>query len=165
MVVTEILSKENRETLAKARKTYGSTTQILVAVEELSELAAVCTKYPRYKSTERAKRELHKKALDEVADVLIVLDHIVNIFELSTKEVKERIEGKIDRLNRWMQDSDSMDQTTIDREVHIPQKDIPKRPCATCDYRGDFKNLHPDGVCIKCMQGESKYKPREEGNE
>ena len=52
-------------TLAKARETYGNTPQILVAIEELNELACVLAKFPRYDSEQEAQIELHQKAVDE----------------------------------------------------------------------------------------------------
>lgn len=117
MEVTRFISKRDRQVLAKARETYGDTAQILVSTEELCELAAVCSKYPRYKTREKAQDELHDKAVDEVADVLIVLDHVINIFGLTPVDIGDRIAGKIARLERWMNASNSMEQTTVDRYV------------------------------------------------
>lgn len=123
MDITRFITKKQREVLAKARETYGDTAQILVSTEELCELAAVCSKYPRYNTRERAQDELHDKAVDEVADVLIVLDHIINIFGLTPVDIGSRIEGKISRLNRWLNTSNNMEQTTLDREVSQPDLD------------------------------------------
>ena len=61
----KILTKEHRDALSKARKTYGTTNQILVSNEELCELAAVCAKYPRYSTSEKAQEALYDKALGE----------------------------------------------------------------------------------------------------
>lgn len=117
MDVTRFINKKQRAVLAKARDTYGDTAQILVSTEELCELAAVCSKYPRYETKEKAQDELHDKAVDEVADTLIVLDHIINIFGLTPVDIGERVAGKIARLDRWLHTSNSMEQTTMDREV------------------------------------------------
>ena len=117
MEVTRFINKKQREVLSKARKTYGDTAQILVSTEELCELAAVCSKYPRYETKEKAQDELHNKAVDEVADVLIVLDHIINIFGLTPVDIGVRVAKKIARLDRWLHSSNSMEQTTVDREV------------------------------------------------
>jgi len=106
------------EVLQKARDTYGNKNQIMVAIEELNELACILCKYPRYEEHDKAIEELKEKVVDEVADVLIVLNHIVNIFELSyTDDIDPRIEKKTERLSRWLEKSESMEQTTIDREV------------------------------------------------
>lgn len=143
----KILTKEHRDALSKARKTYGTTNQILVSNEELCELAAVCAKYPRYSTAEKAQEALYDKALDEVADVLIVLDHIVNIFDLKTPDLKKRVDGKVKRLQGWLNSSDSMEQTTIDRQVP-GQTSIPTmNGCSGCIY----EESKPLGRCKSCV--------------
>ena len=84
----------HKNVLAKIRETYGNTTQILVSNEELCELAAVCAKFPRYTDPEKARTELHSAAVDEAADVMIILDHIINIFGLSEEEIWDRISAR-----------------------------------------------------------------------
>lgn len=105
------------EVLQIARDTYGNTNQLMVSIEELNELSCVLAKYPRYEEHSKAVTELRDKVLDEVADVYVVLNHIVNIFELNCTEIDERMDKKVDRLRGWLRKSDSMEQTTIDREV------------------------------------------------
>lgn len=105
------------EILAKARRTFGDTTQILVAMEELCELACVCAKYPRYENSFNAKEELHNKAIDELADVTVVINHIINIMDIDPYEVEKRISGKVARVERWVNKSSSMQITTEDRKV------------------------------------------------
>lgn len=117
MDVTRFINKKQREVLAKARETYGDTVQILVSTEELCELAAVCSKYPRYHTKEKAQDALYDKVVDEVADVLMVLDHIINIFDLNPVDIEGRVAGKILRLDRWLNMSSDIEQTTIYREV------------------------------------------------
>ena len=156
MHVSDLITNEQRMVLAQARETYGDKAQILVANEELCELAAVCAKYPRYEDKERAKLDLHLKAVDEVSDVLIILDHVVNIFDLKEEEVRERIIGKVCRLENWLKKSSSMEQTTIDREVPIPSE-TEKDLCDSCIYRSSPKNLGP---CKICGGTHSEYKKR-----
>ena len=112
-----MINSQQKHVLAKARQTYGDYNQILVSIEELNELACVCAKYPRYNDPAEAAEKLHDKVLDEVADVYIVLDHIVNILNLREMEVTQRIEKKMNRLERWLKDSDSFQHTTEDRSV------------------------------------------------
>ena len=187
MEISKFVTKQHREVLAKARETYGDTKQMLVSAEELCELAAVCTKYPRYDTKSKARKDLYSKAVDEVADVLIVLDHIVNIFGLVPVDITSRVEGKIDRLNRWLTASSSMEQTTIDRVVKSEKcsdclyrsvdptmgkcKDCGPEfknykhtvPCDTCKHRGNFLNLKTGGRCLKCLDTDgSQYEPKEE---
>lgn len=157
MKITRFINGEQREVLEKARKTYGDTAQILVSNEELCELAAVCAKYPRYETGEKAREELHDKATDEVADVLIVLDHIINILGLTTPDIMDRVAKKIDRLSRWLDTSDSMEQTTIDREiVESEQVTIDELLCKDCIYETLPKNL---GECRTCLDA-SNYKKK-----
>lgn len=154
-----ILNEKERQVLLQARQTYGDVNQILVSVEELNELAAVCTKYPRYNDKNRAKQELHDKAIDEVADVIIVLDHIIAIFDLESDEISTRISGKINRLRRWMSESNSMEQTTIDRRVC-------ESPCIGCKNNGDFQQLKIGGKCFVCSQnGFQNREPKESVDE
>lgn len=117
MEFSRFVNPSHREVLKKARDTYGDTTQILISVEELNELSCVCAKFPRYEDPDRARRELHNKAVDEVADVLIVLDHIINIFDLTPMDIGERVEAKIARMKRWLNASKSQSQTMVDRKV------------------------------------------------
>lgn len=106
-------------TLAKARETYGNTTQILVAIEELNELACVLAKFPRYDSEYEAQLDLHQKAVDEVADVEIILHHVKAIFNLNQDEVDARKVAKTERLQRWLNNSTSMQRTVEDRTVDM----------------------------------------------
>lgn len=103
--------------LEKARKTYGSKNQILVCIEELNELACVLAKYPRYESELEAKEKLRDAVLDEVADVVVILEHVKSILELSETEVGDRILKKLIRLDRWLEHSSSMQETVEDRKV------------------------------------------------
>lgn len=184
MELTKFISKEQRKVLAEARKTYGDTNQILVSTEELNELAAVCTKFPRYDTKEEAQDALYKKAVDEVADVLIVLDHIVNIFGLTPIDIGTRVEAKINRLQRWLSKSEKISQTTVDRSVEeascktcvhntCSRSEYPcdvcgsnrpmyrkKFPCDSCKNKGDFINILPGGICAECAKTDgSKYSP------
>ena len=122
MELSKFVTPKHRELLKTARETYGDTTQILVSVEELCELACVCAKYPRYEDPEVARDKLHDKIVDEVADTLIVLDHIVNIFDLTPVDIGNRVEAKMERMYRWLHASKSQAQTMVDREVTKPDQ-------------------------------------------
>lgn len=158
--VTTVLSEEQKQVLEKARKVYGNTNQILVSNEELCELAAVCAKFPRYGDPCKAQRELHQKAVDEVADVLIVLDHVINIFGLEDEEIHARVSGKVNRLQRWLAASSSMEQTTVDRDVSTTRNAAGY--CVGCAHVGNFQNLKPGQRCHACINtGWSLYESRE----
>lgn len=163
MSVNESLDRRHKEVLQRIRETYGNTTQILVSNEELCELAAVCAKFPRYTDPDKARTELHSAAVDEVADVLIILDHVINIFGLNDAEIRSRINGKIDRINRWLSKSSNQEQTTVDREVHenantakvdpITVPIIDTVACKGCRHVGNFANLKIGGRCYSCCRG------------
>lgn len=112
-----MLPMQTRKVLSHAREVYGEKNQILVAIEELNELACVCAKYPRYEDKDTAVENLREKVIDEMADVCIVLDHIQAIFNVSDTEIWQRAMKKGERVERWLQKSTSMEQTTRDRKV------------------------------------------------
>lgn len=113
----DMLPKTTRQVLKAARDTYGEKNQILVAIEELNELACVCAKFPRYESKDKAVDELREKVIDELADVCIVMDHIQAIFGVTDTDIWERAMKKGERVSRWLKTSKSMEQTTRDRKV------------------------------------------------
>lgn len=106
-----------KDALKRARETYGDINQIIVSIEEFNELSAILAKFSRYHNKSTAVHELKSKVVDEVADVTIVLEHVKAIFEISEKELGKRMEKKIERLDKWLDTSDDMEQTTIDREI------------------------------------------------
>lgn len=143
------------EVLQKARETYGTKAQILVCIEELNELACVLAKYPRYDDEEWAKINLHSKILDEYVDVTIILDHVKNIAGLSDSEIAVRQDAKIDRLSRWLNESNSQQQTFKDREVI--EHDLCKEcvnPNKSPDFCGScFKNNSMEGTLPYFVKG------------
>ena len=163
------LTQKQKKTLAQARQTYGDSAQILVANEELCELAAVCAKFPRYSDREEAKQKLHDKAVDEVADVFVILEHVINIFGLTEEELTVRVGAKIDRLSRWLESSDSMQRTTEDRTVNSPTIRMSNKlesvdysaKCIGCKHVYHFKELKPGGKCYRCALGDDNYEPKE----
>ena len=94
--------------LETARKVYGNKNQILVCIEELNELACVLAKFPRYEDEDEAREKLTEKVIDEVADVMIILDHVQKIFGIPDEAIADRIMKKIERLERWLKNSTSM---------------------------------------------------------
>lgn len=150
-------AEEQIAVLETARKTYGNKNQILVCIEELNELACVLAKFPRYEDEAEAREKLMEAALDEVADVVIILEHVQKIFGLENKAIADRMEKKIERLERWLKNSTSMQRTLEDRTVG-------KIDCKTCQ---NWEN--PDySMCKTCMSTEGTegirpfYKPRKE---
>lgn len=149
-------AEEQIKVLETARKVYGNKNQILVCIEELNELACVLAKFPRYEDEGEAREKLMDKALDEVADVLIILEHVQKIFELTEEDIADRMLKKIERLDRWLKSSTSMQRTLEDRAVGKTGS------CLSCD---NWENPEAN-MCGSCMAAEATegirpfYKPR-----
>ena len=149
--------EEQIKVLETARKVYGNKNQILVCIEELNELACVLAKFPRYEDEDEAREKLTEKVIDEVADVMIILDHVQKIFGIPDEAIADRIIKKIERLERWLKNSTSMQRTLEDRVVGVVD-------CNTCQ---NWQN--PDySMCNTCMSTEGTegikpfYKQRKE---
>ena len=150
-----MLTEKSKKILAKARLIYGSKNQISVAIEELNELACVLCKFIRYEHEEDAVDALYNKVLDEMADVLVVTDHIKAIFAMSDNVVETRAEAKVARVHNWLEKSNSMEQTTVDREVPDPTEkafcdSLVQSHCKNCANNGDRP------TCEQC-DGSSNY--------
>lgn len=91
---------------------YGIPTQIVVAIEEMSEVAKALTKYLRCPTIEKtirkknkstavtvgfANRNLLASIIEEVADATIMLEQLRLIFGIND-EVCEAMDAKIKRL-------------------------------------------------------------------
>jgi len=76
----------------RAIGTYGKTLQIAVCCEECSELIKELIKDVRGKSTKT-------QILTELADVQIMIEQMMLIYEISQKDLEEEMNFKIVRLN------------------------------------------------------------------
>lgn len=86
------------DTYKKAIKTYGEHAQKLMAIEEMSELTKeICKDF-------RAKLD-REHLIEEMADVLITLDQLRVMYEISVDEIRQMREGKLERLKERMDDS------------------------------------------------------------
>lgn len=139
----DIRKIDESDTLCKARKSYGNKNQIMVCIEELNELACVLAKYPRYEDETKARCELHDKALDELADVYIILEHAKQILSIPDEEIMHRAKRKLERLKSWLNKSDSMQETIDNREIPESEASVStkkmvtlgKAPCKSCSRR------------------------------
>lgn len=153
-----LITKEQLEVLQKSREIYGFKKQLSVASEELSELAIVCDKFQRYDSYQEAITALYSMALEETADVLIILNHIFEVFNFDEDALKGWISAKVDRLNRWLITSNKLEQSMVDRELpgQLSLSDNIKRDCTSCVF-----NKIPVGAmnspCRMCKDEESFY--------
>lgn len=85
--------------LTEAINTYGKETQIVVAIEELSELIKELTKNIR-------GRDNVKSISEEMADVYIMLYQLKLIFD-NDQDVGKWTDYKINRLDSRIRDNDN----------------------------------------------------------
>lgn len=150
-----LLNEQIKATLKKARETYGNKNQIMVCMEELCELACVLAKYPRYSDESKATEELHDKVLDELADVMIILDHVQHVMGFSDEEVSNRIKSKVDRVKRWLEHSSSMQETIDDRKVDVTDKSEQNMICTRCAYYGNVDDYIYQNACCPCHKAQA----------
>lgn len=87
------------ETIFKAIQKYGERAQVDIAIEEMSELTKALLKRRRVGDFTSVRNNI----IDEIADVLICAKQLILIY-MCPAEVQERIEYKLDRLERRMQE-------------------------------------------------------------
>ena len=132
---TDVLfSIKDKEILEQARKTYGAHKQVGVAAEECTELAKELIKAFRYDDFRDAVWYTKNNVVDEVADVLIVLDHVMNLYGIKERDLIPHIHRKIERLNYWLDNSDSIEFTTQHRTIK-EREDVPY------DAFGDYSGI------------------------
>lgn len=89
-------AEERRALLDRAITTYGAPAQMDMAVEEMAELTKALCKVKRASCAAEAKAAL-ENAVEEMADVQIMLDQLRIIFGRSTSEAEEY---KLERLKK-----------------------------------------------------------------
>lgn len=120
--------------LHRAQNAYGYANQVTVATEELCELGAVLSKYPRYPDHDTASEKLRPRIVEEIADVVICLQHLYMIFGITEEELQAQMDVKLNRLARWLDTTDDFYQTTVDRAVKPTH--IEPCNCALCNGYG-----------------------------
>ena len=84
-----------QEIFNKAISTYGEKAQKLMAIEEMSELTKeICKDF-------RGKLD-REHLIEEMTDVLITMDQMMIMYEISVNEIKQMREGKLERLKERM---------------------------------------------------------------
>ena len=134
---------EIHKLLQTAQETYGYANQVVVAIEELCELGAVLSKYPRYDFHDDALEALRDKVIEETADVIIMMRHIQMIFGIQPNELEDMMDKKLNRLKRWLENDDkSFQHTTEDRAVTNNADG-----CAGCFY---WEHIDENAPCMNC---------------
>ena len=112
-----LFTERDLQILQRARETYGPHKQIGVAAEECTELAKELIKAFRYDSFDDVVKNTKEHVVDEVADVLIVLDHVIKLFNITAQDLQPHVAKTLQRLEYWLDNSDSSEFTTKCREV------------------------------------------------
>lgn len=86
------MTRNQIDILNKAISTYGHNSQMLMAIEEMSELTKAICKYKRYGDNVNDIAE-------EIADVTIMLEQLKMMFDVYP-EVEMNIDLKLKRLER-----------------------------------------------------------------
>ena len=134
-----LFTEKDLQVLQRARETYGAHKQIGVAAEECTELAKELIKAFRYDSFDDVVRNTKENVVDEVADVLIVLDHVLQLFNITSEDLQPHIDKKLQRLEYWLNNSNSIEFTTKCRTV-APEdtSPVPEREYIPYDAFGDY---------------------------
>lgn len=81
--------------LHRAIELYGEEMQIDIAIEEMAELIKELIKHKRGANNRNA-------VVEELADVVIMVAQLGMIFEVDEKELDKRLDFKINRLRKRM---------------------------------------------------------------
>ena len=94
--------------LTRASRTDGEPAQIDMAIEEMAELTKALCKIKRAQAGCEVSAAIGN-AVEEMADVQIMLDQLRIIFHRSTEEVEEakleRLKNRLDGRNNWRDSS------------------------------------------------------------
>ena len=88
-----------KDVCQKALETWGKNAQMLMALEEMSELQKEILK-----NINREKDNL-KELAEETADVLIMLEQLLHIYNIHD-EVKAQAEYKVNRLRKHVESTE-----------------------------------------------------------
>ena len=101
-------AEARRALLEHAIRLYGEPAQMDMAVEEMAELTKAICKVKRASCAAEAAAAL-ENAVEEMADVQIMLDQLRIIFHRSTEEIEEakleRLKNRLDGRNNWQDSS------------------------------------------------------------
>lgn len=89
------MNEQEIEVLKKALKKYGKTYEMMVCMEECAELIQAISKIIRYPRSNYR----HDALIEEMADVLICIEYLKMINEITQEEIDLLISNKLRRLN------------------------------------------------------------------
>ena len=82
--------KVNKEIVSRSLEAYGNGIQLVVCMEELSELTQAISKEMRGKDNRR-------NLVEEMADVIICLEILKQVFEITDEDIDSWIKYKQER--------------------------------------------------------------------
>ena len=86
------------EVIRQMLSKFGEDSQIDVAIEEMSELTKELIKYKRSKIHFREKQATSREhVIEEIADVMFMLEYLVEIFGVDLEELQKTILAKAHR--------------------------------------------------------------------
>nr|DAX39764.1 MAG TPA: nucleoside triphosphate pyrophosphohydrolase [Caudoviricetes sp.] len=88
--------KEITDTYKQAIKMYGEKAQKLMAIEEMSELTKEICKDFRGKLN-------REHLIEEIVDVIITIDQLMMMYEISGDEMEQMRERKFERLKERLE--------------------------------------------------------------
>lgn len=142
----DILTKEQKDILERARKTYGSRNQLAVAAEELNELAIAILKFMRYDSEGIGITQTQSNVLEERADVEIVLNHIDSIYGFDEEKIKQAAWGKVERVKSWLDKTDDLSYSMEERHLSTHKS----KDCNKCFYYSHPEEAFEAEICKSC---------------
>lgn len=86
------------EVIRQMLSKFGEDSQIDVAIEEMSELTKELIKYKRSKIHFREKQASSREhVVEEIADVMFMLEYLIEIFEVDMVQLQKTILAKANR--------------------------------------------------------------------
>lgn len=128
--------EQRKDIYRKAIERFGTIHQVIIAIEEMSELTKELCKVYRGEGTD------NEKIAGELADVTIVLEQLRLIFDINDM-VCDAMDFKMERLVERIAETEA--------EAEAPKSEIEWKPVMS--YRGMIEKHHPEAIDAGCMGG------------
>lgn len=97
MHTIKMLNEKQIAIIHRALESFGSVNELVVTIEELSELQKEVTKFLRNQGSV-------ENVIEELSDVYIVLEYLKIIFAIDDESVSKEIDYKLNRLTQILKD-------------------------------------------------------------
>lgn len=85
-----------KETLLRCIEKWGETAQLHMAIEEMAELTKEIIKYFR-------GNDNREHIIEEIADVILMIEQLKNLFSVTDNELQGAIDFKITRVEKKLE--------------------------------------------------------------